>query len=82
LFFSSPDFIKDMYETAITPAPPSPPATPQPKRTQADWERDQRELAEEAEGRAMLRGKKIPHYFDSEMGKAFLLTQVLALAAK
>ncbi|XP_076445026.1 sperm-associated antigen 17-like isoform X2 [Babylonia areolata] len=70
-----PDHIKDTYETAIAPPPPSPPATPQPKRTQADWERDQRELAEEAEGLEMLRGKKVPTYFESEMGKAFLLTQ-------
>nr|KAG5690453.1 hypothetical protein BaRGS_010080 [Batillaria attramentaria] len=30
---------------------------------------------EEADGRSMLRSKKIPSYFDSELGKAFLLTQ-------
>ncbi|KAL8578119.1 hypothetical protein ACOMHN_055439 [Nucella lapillus] len=70
-----PEFIKDTYETAIAPPPPSPPTTPQPKRTQADWERDLRELGEESEGRAMLRGKRVPSYFESEMGKAFLLTQ-------
>ena len=70
------DYIKDKYETAVAPPPPSPPPTPQPKRTQADWERDQRELAEETEGRTMIRNKKIPVYFESEMGKAFLLTQV------
>nr|KAG5694504.1 hypothetical protein BaRGS_014235 [Batillaria attramentaria] len=69
------DYIKDVYEQAIAPPPPSPPPTPQPKRTQADWERDARELAEEADGRSMLRSKKIPSYFDSELGKAFLLTQ-------
>ncbi|KAL5020758.1 hypothetical protein ScPMuIL_002159, partial [Solemya velum] len=67
--------LKLMYERATTPSPASPPPTPQPKRTQADWERDQREIAEEVEGRNDLRNKKIPPYFESEFGKAFLLTQ-------
>jgi hypothetical protein len=60
----------------MTPPAPSPPPTPQPKRTKADWEKDQRELAEEQEGRNAIRNKKIPAYFDSEFGKAFLLSQV------
>lgn len=60
----------------MTPPAPSPPPTPQPKRTKADWEKDQRELAEEQEGRNAIRNKKIPAYFDSEFGKTFLLSQV------
>ena len=60
----------------MTPPAPSPPPTPQLKRTKADWEKDQRELAEEQEGRNAIRNKKIPTYFDSEFGKAFLLSQV------
>ncbi|XP_076077508.1 sperm-associated antigen 17-like isoform X7 [Mytilus galloprovincialis] len=70
-----PEVVKDIYEKAMTPPAPSPPPTPTPKRTKADWERDQRELAEEQEGRNALRNKKIPVYFDSEFGKAFLLSQ-------
>lgn len=77
--YSFSEYIKDVYEQAIAPPPPSPPPTPQPKRTQADWERDARELAEESEGRTMLHSKKIPKYFESELGKAFLLTQVIML---
>ena len=68
--------VKDLYEQAVAPPVPSPPPTPQPKRTAADWERDRRELAEEAEGRAALRNHAVPSYFKSELGKAFLFTQV------
>ena len=67
--------VKGIYEKATAPPVPSPPPTPQPKRTKADWERDQREVAQEMEGREALKKKKIPTYFDSEFGKAFLLTQ-------
>ncbi|XP_078322368.1 sperm-associated antigen 17-like isoform X10 [Crassostrea virginica] len=67
--------VKEVYERATAPPAPSPPPTPQPKRTQADWDRDQREVMEEKAGRDALRKKKIPSYFDSEFGKAFLLTQ-------
>lgn len=75
-FGRSPEHVKEMYESGVRPPPPSPPRTPQPKRTEADWERDKRELVEEFRGLALLRDKKIPNYFESEMGKAFLLTQV------
>lgn len=68
--------MKAVYEKATEPTTPSPPHTPAPKRTKADWERDQRERQEEQEGREALRHKKIPPYFDSELGKAFLHTQV------
>ena len=68
--------VKMMYEKALTPPQPSPPPTPQPKRTKADWERDEREILEEKEGLDALRRRNIPKYFESEFGKAFLLTQV------
>ena len=68
--------VKVIYEKATAPPVPSPPPTPQPKRTRADWERDQREVTEEQEGRLALKNKRIPKYFESEFGKAFLLTQV------
>lgn len=67
--------VKDIYEKALSPPELSPPPTPISKRTKADWERDERELAEEIEGLEAIRTKKIPKYFDSEFGKAFLLTQ-------
>ncbi|XP_052284814.1 sperm-associated antigen 17-like isoform X3 [Dreissena polymorpha] len=67
--------VRNIYEKELTPPEPSPPPTPQPKRTQADWDRDERELEEEKEGLDALKRKKIPKYFDSEFGKAFLLTQ-------
>jgi len=69
--------LKEIYEKTTAPPVPSPPPTPQPKRTKADWERDQREVAQEYEGREALRKKRIPTYFDSEFGKAFLLSQVI-----
>ena len=55
---------------------PSPPTTPQPKRTLADWERDRREVEEEKQAKKNLANKSIETYFNSELGKAFLLTQV------
>ena len=70
------DDVKYAYEHATAPPIPSPPPTPQPKRTRADWERDERELAEERTNREKLRKHDVPPYFDSELGKAFLLTQV------
>lgn len=75
LFLSVAD-IKGIYEKVTTPPLTSPPPTPQPKRSVADWERDQREVSQEQEGRDTLRKKRIPTYFDSEFGKAFLLSQV------
>ena len=66
----------ETYSKATTLPEPSPPPTPRAKRTQADWERDKRELAEEAEGRRALRNHDVPPYFESEFGKAFLLSQV------
>ena len=68
--------VKALYEKATAAPLPSPPPTPQAKRTKADWERDERELAEESEARQDLRQHTIPPYFESEFGKAFLLSQV------
>ena len=68
--------MRGIYEKTLTPPAASPPPTPQPKRTQADWERDEREVLEEREGLEAIKKKAIPKYFDSEFGKAFLLTQV------
>ena len=72
----SNDTVKILYERATAPPIPSPPPTPQPRRTKADWERDERELADERMHKAALREFAVPSYFDSELGKAFILTQV------
>lgn len=65
-----------LYERTTALPAPSPPPTPQAKRTQADWDKDARELAQEEEARRALREHDVPPYFDSQLGKAFLLTQV------
>ncbi|ESO93308.1 hypothetical protein LOTGIDRAFT_232733 [Lottia gigantea] len=70
-----PTTVKEIYESATTAPEPSPPPTPMPKRKASDWERDQKEIALELEGRAMLRNKTIPKYFDSELGMAFFQLQ-------
>ncbi|XP_059166152.1 sperm-associated antigen 17-like isoform X2 [Physella acuta] len=71
-----PEHVKMMYENAVAPHVPSPPPTPHSKRSKADWERDKRELQEEKEIKAKIRSRSIEPYFDSEIGKAFLYTQV------
>ena len=68
--------VKELYERATAPPIPSPPPTPQPKRSQADWDADRREIAEEQEHRRALRNHDVPRYFDNQLGKSFLLTQV------
>lgn len=68
--------VKSLYEKATVPAKPEVPMTPMTKRTRVDIERDQRELQEEIENREALRNHMVPGYFESEMGKAFLLSQV------
>ena len=65
-----------MYERATVPTKSDVPMTPMTKRTREDLERDRRELMEEMENREALREHKVPGYFDSELGKAFLLSQV------
>ena len=65
-----------MYERATVPTKSDVPMTPMTKRTRVDLERDRRELVEEMENREALREHKVPGYFDSELGKAFLLSQV------
>ncbi|XP_052808393.1 sperm-associated antigen 17-like isoform X1 [Mya arenaria] len=69
--------VKRIYKKTLMPPEPSPPPTPQPKRTLADWERDERELQEQKEGLEAIRNKHIPKNFDSEFGKAFLLTEYI-----
>jgi hypothetical protein len=75
LIYNTVSDMTEAYEKSTAPTLPSPPPTPQPKRTQADWERDARELTEEGENRNALRHHDVPSYFHSELGKAFLLTQ-------
>ena len=65
-----------MYEKATVPPMPEVPMTPMAKRSRVDLERDMRELQEEIENKNALRNHKVPGYFDSELGKAFLLSQV------
>ena len=68
--------VKSLYEKATVPTKPDVPMTPKTKRTRVHIERDRRELQEEMENRAALRDHKVPGYFESELGKAFLLSQV------
>lgn len=69
--------MKHRYETVTQMAAAPPPVlTPQPKRTRADWERIERELREAQENKVAIRDRNIPPYFESDMGKAFLRTQV------
>ena len=70
--------VKSLYERATVPAKPEVPMTPMTKRNRVDLERDKRELMEEMENREALREHRVPGYFDSELGKAFLLSQVLS----
>ncbi|KAH9508941.1 hypothetical protein Btru_048357, partial [Bulinus truncatus] len=70
-----PDHVKSLYEKAVAPQAPSPPPTPHPKRTQADWQQDKREIEEEKRNKFKLKNKLIEPYFESEVGKEFLLSQ-------
>ncbi|XP_055887729.1 sperm-associated antigen 17-like isoform X4 [Biomphalaria glabrata] len=69
------EHVKSIYEKAIAPRVPTPPPTPRPKRTQADWQQDKREVEEEKKNKSKLKNKAIEPYFESEVGKAFLLSQ-------
>ena len=66
-----------MYEKTTATTLPEACPTPQPKRSRADWERDMREVEEEKDNLKTLRNHDVPKYFDSELGKAFLLAQVM-----
>ena len=66
--------LKSLYEKVAAPKIPSPPNTPAPRRTQADLERDKRERQEEVQHRKALKEKDIPPYFESELGRAFLIS--------
>ena len=66
--------VKSLYEKVTAPVIPSPPTTPLAKRSQAEIERDKRERQEEQMNRQALKKKEIPSYFESEMGRAFLIS--------
>lgn len=66
--------VKNLYEKVTAPPIPSVPKTPAPKRTQADIEREKRERAQELDDRKALRHREIPPYFESELGRAFLIS--------
>ncbi|KAE8621074.1 hypothetical protein XENTR_v10004672 [Xenopus tropicalis] len=70
------DDIVTLYESAVAPSPepPAPPA--QPHRHGGDWQEIRREIQEQKETLEAMRGRDIPPYFQSEMGRAFLDTQV------
>lgn len=69
-----PADIKSIYEKVTAPKIPSPPHTPAPRRTQADIEREKRQRLEEKEHRLALKQKSVPPYFESELGRAFLIS--------
>lgn len=66
--------VKSTYERVTAPKIPSPPHTPKPRRTQAEIERDRRERGQERDHREKLKNKEIPPYFESELGRAFLIS--------
>ena len=71
--------LKSLYERVTAPKIPSPPHTPRSRRTQADIERDRRERQQEKENREKLRKKEIPPYFESELGRAFLISNAAGM---
>ncbi len=68
--------MKTLYEEATLPVKTEGPTTPKSKRSAAAVERDRREVEEELENRAALRDHAVPGYFDSELGQAYLVSQV------
>ncbi|OCT93579.1 sperm-associated antigen 17 isoform X2 [Xenopus laevis] len=68
--------IVTLYENTLAPTPEPPAPTAQPERRQEDWEGMRREIQEQKETLQAMRSHDIPPYFQSEMGKAFLETQV------
>ena len=69
-----------MYEKATLADEPEVPMTPVANRSRVALEQDQRELEEAKENREALKSHTVPGYFDSEYGKAFLISQVTACA--
>lgn len=66
--------MKKLYETVTIPKPSSAPDTPAPRRSQAEIEKDKRERQEERENRQVLKKRQVPPYFESELGRAFLIS--------
>ncbi|XP_053561104.1 sperm-associated antigen 17 [Bombina bombina] len=72
---SQADFA-NLYERALTPEPhPSPPQA-KPKRDAQDWEQIRQEIQETKQMLLDMRSNVHPPYFQSDIGKAFLQTQV------
>ncbi|XP_039599657.1 sperm-associated antigen 17 [Polypterus senegalus] len=69
------DIVK-VYEQAVAPRPKTPPERAAPKSTAEGWERERQDVFEEKLYRESMKTKTIPPYFQSEMGKAFLMTQI------
>ncbi|XP_066563697.1 sperm-associated antigen 17 [Amia ocellicauda] len=69
--------IASLYTQAITTPPKTPPEPVRSQRTEEDMERDRQERLEEQRCKEALKNRTIPAYFNSEFGKAFLLTQDL-----
>lgn len=76
------DDIADAYEKATAPPPPPVPPTQQPRRSEADWERDRLARVEAKENQTALREKHVPNFFLSEFGKDFVLSQVRRVSEK
>ncbi|XP_039272076.2 sperm-associated antigen 17-like [Styela clava] len=77
----SPNVIRAIYEEAVTPPPMQKPDPPRNKLTQDDWDRIRRSIDEEKLGRGALKHRDVPPYFESEEGRAWLMTQAPDLEA-
>lgn len=77
----SPNIIRAIYEEAVTPPPIPKPDPPRNKLTQDDWDRIRRSIDEEKLGRVALKHRDVPPYFESEEGRAWLMTQAPDLEA-
>lgn len=71
----SPAVVRAIYEEAVTPPPIPKPDPPRDKLTQEDWDRIKRSIEEEKLGRQALKYRDVPPYFESEEGRAWLMSQ-------
>ncbi|CAH2218689.1 Hypothetical predicted protein [Pelobates cultripes] len=65
-----------LYQKAISPDSPPPPPVAKSQRSVEDWEKQRQEILGHKESLMALRNRDIPPYFQSELGVAFLQTQV------
>ncbi|KAM4689907.1 sperm-associated antigen 17-like, partial [Rhinophrynus dorsalis] len=70
------DDIANVYKRAVVPVPEPPPPGALPERSAEDWERIRLEIQEQKETLLAIRNHHIPPYFQSEMGRTFLQTQI------